>query len=869
MAKSDNSKKSRKAATAPAPAPAASPKANNKNFPVVAVGASAGGLEAFTELLKALPEKPGMAFVLVPHLDPTHASAMTELLSRTTKLAVLQVQHGMRVKPDHVYVIPPNTEMTIASGMLQLETRARGHQYMPIDVFMRSLAEDRGSNAIGVVLSGTASDGTLGLTAIKGAGGITFAQDSKSAKYDGMPNSAAASGCVDFVMPPARIAAEMGQLREHPYISSGDGEQADVIAAEDSYDLHHLFRILKQVSGVDFSDYKPGTVRRRILRRMALNKIEKLTNYIAYLREHRGEAEALYQDILINVTSFFRNPEAFDSLKQMAYPLLLKDRQPNDTIRVWVPGCSTGEEAYSHAISLVEYLSDVRADFSVQIFGTDLSEAAIQNARAGIYKQSIAADVPPVRLRRFFNKVEEGYQISKAIRDCCIFARQNVFQDPLFSRMDIVSCRNLLIYLGPALQKRVVPIFHYALRPNGFLMVGNTEGLVGSGAELFEMADKKHKIYSKKPVASPVSFGLTLDRLEIHGKETPAALKEHEAPKPPTDVQKEADRLLLAKYVPPAVVINEHMDILQTRGHTGRYLELSPGKASLNLMKMARPGLMYELQKAFEAARKSGNPVRKEDVQVESNGDLKQVSVEVVPLKAVNSPQSYMIIFEDDRSEPARHSATARRKSAKSKADGNADSALQRDRQIAQLKQELAATKEYLQSIIEEREATNEELQSANEEIQSANEELQSTNEELQTSKEELESANEELNTVNEEMQHRNAQLGQLNNDLVNLLNSVNIPIVMLGQDLSVRRFTPQAEKVLGLSAVDVGRSISNIRLKIDVGYLEQAVLDVLRDIIPKQQQVKDEGGNSYTLRITPYRTSDNKIDGAVVTLLA
>ena len=835
------------------------------------MGASAGGLEAFIELLKSLPPKPGMALVLVPHLDPSHESAMTELLSRATKLPVLQVQHGMGVKRDHVYVIPPNTEMTIASGILRLETRLRGHHYLPVDTFLRSLAEDRQSNAIGVVLSGTASDGTLGLTAIKGAGGITFAQDSKSAKYDGMPSSAVSSGCVDFVMPPGRIAAELGKLRDHPYIVNGHDEKKVLLASEGNYDLGHLFRILKQVSSVDFSDYKSGTIQRRILRRMALKRIEKLGDYIAYLREHRTEAEALYQDILINVTSFFRNPESFEALKRVAYPGLLKNRRPNDMIRIWVPGCSTGEEAYSHAVALVEYLTDIRVDFSLQVFGTDLSDTAIQRARTGIYKESIVADVSPVRLQRFFNKVEEGYQISKAIRDCCIFARQNVFQDPPFSRMDIVSCRNLLIYLGPALQKRVIPIFHYALRPARFLMVGSTEGLVGSGAELFEMTDKKHKIYVKKSVPSPVSFGMSVDHPGLADAPPPAPAsgsKENEPVKAATDMQKEADRLLLARYVPAAVVVNQQMDILQSRGHTGEYLELSPGKASLNLLRMARPGLMFELQKAFEAARKSGAAVRREGMQVENDGRLKSVNLEIIPFRtATNAPQNFMIIFEDGAGPASAETATARRKADKPSRPA-AEMEQQRDQQIAQLRQELAANREYLQSIIEEREATNEELQSANEEIQSANEELQSTNEELQTSKEELESANEELNTVNEEMQHRNAQLAQLNDDLINLLNSVNIPIVMLGPDLSVRRFTRQAEQVLGLSAVDVGRSISKLRLRVNPSLLEQAVLDVLADIVPRQLEIKDQSGTTYILTVTPYRTSDNKIEGAVLTLL-
>jgi two-component system CheB/CheR fusion protein len=812
------------------------------------------------ELLKALRPHLGMAFVLIPHLDPRHESAMKELLSRATKMPVLQVEHGMRVRADHVYVIPPGEEMTIREGILQLSKRQQ-HPPMPIDIFLRSLAEDQRNNAIGVILSGTATDGTLGLAAIKGEGGITFAQDPKSAKYDGMPSSAIASGMVDSILKPAQIADELAHIRRHPYIADAVDEKVEPLPAEGDHDMITVFRILKQATKVDFSDYKSGTIRRRLLRRMALKKISNFSEYVAYLREHRNEAEALYQDILINVTSFFRAPETFEVLKQIVYPALLKDRPPNDTIRIWVPGCSTGEEAYSHAICLMEYLSEVRADVSMQIFATDLSESAVQKARGGVYKENITADISPARLRRFFNKVEGGYQISKFIRDLCIFARQNVFSDPPFSKMDIVSCRNLLIYLGPALQRRVGPVFHYALRPGGFLMLGNTEGLLATGVELFDLADKKNKIYVKRPGPSPVGFGFSMEHFNAVNIEPAREVKEAEQVKAPADAQREADRLLLAKYVPAAVVVNENLDILQTRGRTGRYLELPPGKASLNLMRMARAGLMFELQKALDAARKSNAAVARDNVQVESNGDLRMVDIEVVPFRVGgSSQQNFLIIFNDAAAAPA---ATPAREPAPS----TPETEQLKDKQIEQLKLELVATKEYLQSVIEEREATNEELQSANEEIQSANEELQSTNEELQTSKEELESANEELNTVNEEMQHRNLQLSQLNNDLTNLLNSVNIPIVMLGPDLSIRRYTQHAEKVLGLSAPDVGRPIHNIKLKINIDGLEESVEDVIRDVIPKQQEFQDHD-SWYNLRITPYRTSDNKIEGVVLVLL-
>jgi two-component system CheB/CheR fusion protein len=862
-AKTADATKKSKSNPAPAESAGEAPSTGN-NFPIVGVGASAGGLEAFMELLKALPPKTGMAFVLVPHLDPTHESAMSELLGRATRMPVREVEQGMRVKPDHVYVIPPGRQMTITGGILQLAVRQQSHPPLPIDIFFRSLAEDQRNNAVGIILSGTASDGTLGMTAIKGEGGITFAQDPKTAKYDGMPSSAIGSGAVDFILAPAKIAAELERIRSHPYIANGQDEEIAALPPEADHDLTQLFRILKQTSKVDFSDYKPGTIRRRILRRMALRRLSDLREYLTYLREHREEAEALYNDILINVTNFFRNPEVFGGLKEIVYPALLKDRAPGDTIRIWVPGCSTGEEAYSHAISIVEYLSEIRADVSVQIFATDLSEAAVQRARSGIYKETISTDISATRLRRFFNKVEGGYQISKTIRDLCIFARQNVFRDPPFSKMDIVSCRNLLIYLGPALQKRVIPIFHYALRPHGYLMLGNTEGLLGQGAELFELVDKKHKIYVKRAIATPINFGFSIDRIDAGAAEHAAReSNEPESPKVPMDLQREADRLLLAKYVPPAVVVNEQLDILQTRGHTGRFLELSPGKASLNLLRMARPGLLFELQKAVESARSQNAPVRRQGVQVEFNGDRRMVDVEISPFKVAGSADpNFLIVFHEANSRPAAAPSAAARSGV-----SREEAEQLKDKQIEQLKQELSATKEYLQSIIEEREATNEELQSANEEIQSGNEELQSTNEELQTSKEELESANEELNTVNEEMQHRNQQLAQLNNDLINLLNSVNIPIVMLGPDLSVRRFTVQAEKLLGLSAVDVGRPISNIRLKLSIADLEQWVEDVIRDVIPKQVEFTVDRA-SYSLRITPYRTSDNKIEGAVLVLL-
>jgi two-component system CheB/CheR fusion protein len=778
-------------------------------------------------------------------------------------MPVVQITDGMRVEPDHVYVIPPNCELIIKDAVLHLVNREEPRSMnTTIDIFLRSLAADRATNAIGVILSGTASDGTLGLTAIKAEGGITFAQDERSAKYDGMPASAIAAGCVDFVLPPDAIAQELARIREHPFVRS---HQEHIESEDGGPDVHmaQIFRLLRRVTKVDFSEYKPPTIGRRIQRRMVLHRMEKLSDYVALLHRDRNEVNALYQDLLINVTSFFRNPEAFEALKQIVYPAILHGRASSAPIRIWVPGCSTGEETYSHAISLVEFLGEERTEIPIQIFGTDLSDAAIQRARAGFFKGSIEADVSPVRLRRFFHKTEGGYQISKNIRNLCVFSTQNVFSDPPFSRMDLVSCRNVMIYLSQTLQKRVIPIFHYALNPDGFLMIGSTEGLLGAGSELFAMADKKQKIYNKKLVSAPVTFGFSMAaERHMESLEAPAPPpRSAETTKVPLELQREADRLLLARYAPPAVVINDQLEILQSRGHTGSFLELPTGKASLNLLNMARAGLIFELQKAVDEARKSGVEAIRENVHVEDGGGTKLTTVRVIPFRTpIQERNNFLTVFEP-AAEPAATPAAASQPLTPAEQS-------EKDNLIAHLRQEVAASKDYLQSIIESQEATNEELQSANEEIQSGNEELQSTNEELQTSKEELESANEELHTVNEEMQHRNELLTQLNNDLTNLLNTVNLAMVMVGADLSVRRFTSQATAVLGLMATDVGRPIPRLKLKIDSARLEQMMLDVMQEVQPKVYDVQDHDGKRCRLRISPYRTLDNRIEGVVLTIL-
>ncbi len=834
-----------------------------RKFPIVGIGASAGGLEACTALLKALPSDLGLAYVVVPHLDPSRASAFGEILSRATSMPVVDAKDLTTVLPNHGYVIPPHYEMTIEDGVLRLtpsdEPRA---VRTTIDTFLKSLAADQGPYAVGVVLSGTASDGTIGLGAIKSEGGITFAQDS-SAKYDGMPASAIAAGCVDFVLPPEGIANGLVRMAQH---SHGLGSAPlEIDGTGRASHLNQIFSTLRRATRVDFSEYKAATVSRRLARRMALHKINTLAEYVKLLQRDRTEVDGLYRDLLINVTSFFRDSPAFEALKNAVYPdLLNRHEHSNAPIRIWVPGCSTGEETYSHAITLTEHLADERIDTTVQIFGTDLSEKAIEQARTGIYKETIESDISPLRLRRFFQKVDSGYQISKAIRDLCIFSTQNVFSDPPFSRIDLISCRNVMIYLSASLQKRVIPVFHYALNLGGYLMLGNTEGLVGPGSELFEIAERKQKIYRKKTVASAMTTVFSLQRNQPHAPIDYVA-PENTTAEPSgiaSDLQRESDRLLLARYAPPSVVVNDQLEIIQTRGHTAPYLELPAGKASMHVLKMARSGLLFELQNALDETKKSGVEVVKAGVTVGDHGTSRVTDLRVSPFKTpLQDKQCYLITFE-----PAAGTVPPVDTIPLPLSE---DERTAKDKQFAQLKQELAATKDYLQSIIEAMEATNEELQSANEEIQSGNEELQSTNEELQTSKEELESANEELHTVNDEMQHRNEQLNQLNNDLNNLLNSVNLPIVMVGPELNIRRFTPQASRLLGLTGSDVGRPITRLRLKlIDAADLEEIMLNVIAEVRPAHQRLKDAEGRWCDFRVAPYRTSDNRIDGVVMSLL-
>ncbi|HUX89931.1 MAG TPA: chemotaxis protein CheB [Gallionellaceae bacterium] len=837
-------------------------------FPVVGIGASAGGLNAYSKLLKALPIDTGMAFVLVQHLDPKHASMLPELLGRTTLMPVIEIKDGMHVEPNSVYVMPPNYSLAILHGRLHLMPRpdAQG-KHLPIDDFLRTLADDLQSNAIGVILSGTASDGTFGLRAIKAEGGITFAQSEASCEYDGMPHSAIVAGHVDFILPPEEIALELSRIAKHPYLQQEfrlpkEGESP---LAGDS--LNKIFVLLRTRTGNDFTYYKHATIRRRVKRRMVLNQIERMEDYVKYLQQQPKELDALFQDFLINVTSFFRDPETFEALKTEVFPQMLQGRGNVQPLRIWIPGCSTGEEVYSIAIALFEYLGENISGTRIQIFASDIDNKAVDKARAGHYPEGIRDNVTAERLQCYFVKTPEGYQICKSIRDICVFAVQNVIKDPPFSRLDLVCCRNLMIYLGAVLQKKVLHTFHYALSPGGYLMLGTSE-TIGSYAELFSLVDKKNKIYLKKSVALRMAyeFNATPYVAPTGGMETIASGRQS----PALNLQQEADNLILANYGPPGVIINQELQILNFRGQTGPYIEPAAGSASLNLLKMARQDLVMELRSVVHEAIKEHRPVRKDGVRIQQqDGAYRLVNLQVMPLAPANAAESFYLVLFEAASGPI--SAAKKAGKAGKSAAGSADeseAADPRDLRINELEHELFSNREYMQSIIESHEASNEELQSANEEIQSANEELQSTNEELETAKEELQSTNEELATINEEHEIHNQELITANNDLSNLLASVELAIVILREDMSIRRFTPAARQLLNLIDADVGRPIGNIRANVTIPDLENRVRQVASSMVAQSLEVKDRDGHWFVLRIRPYKTLDNRIEGVVMTFI-
>jgi two-component system CheB/CheR fusion protein len=823
-----------------------------EGFYIVGVGASAGGLEAFEALFRNMPENPGMAFVLVPHLDPTHTSILPQLVQKCTKMNVAQIEDGLKVLPDSVYIVPPNKDLAILHGALELidPTGTRAGR-LPINYFFRSLAQDQGEKAICIVLSGMGTDGALGLRAIKEVLGMALVQAPETAKYDSMPKSALDTGLVDYVLPPEKMGerlieyAKRATSRVAPRDFPKDGEVPDA--------MKKIHVILRAQTGHDFSLYKPNTVWRRIERRMDVHQLDHISKYVRYLQENLGEVETLFKELLIGVTRFFRDPEAFQILKEKIVSEYLRDKPDNDSVRVWVPGCSSGEEAYSVAMIMSESVEALDRPFNVQIFATDIDAGAIARARVGIYPESIAADVNADRLRRFFSKEDGLYRIKKALREMLVFAPHDIIKDPPFTKLDLICCRNVLIYLDSVLQKKLLPLFHFSLKPKGILFLGSSE-TIGGFVDLFTSADRKWKIFTRKDSGAA-------GRKILKFSPTPPAEKVPEMPLwkgDETGIRRVAEGFLIKSYAPPGVLVNDKGDIQYVHGRTGKYLEPAPGEARFNILDMAREGLRGDLSRAIHQATTEKRDVICRSLRVRSNGDVQSVNVYVKPVTGRGTPPGLlMVLFEDVRS-PGKGRDTGTQGKSRKKPN----------KRLEVIEKELQYTKESLQSTIEELETVNEALNATNEELQSTNEELQSANEELETSKEEQQSLNEEVVTVNTELQSKVDELSGANNDMRNLLDSTEIPTIFLDDGLNVKRFTSHATKVVPLIPSDIGRPISHIVSNLKYGNLAEDAEEVLRKPGLKEIEVEGKNGRWYSMRIVPYRTADNVIEGVVVSFL-
>ncbi|MGD0819904.1 MAG: chemotaxis protein CheB [Desulfomonilia bacterium] len=821
-------------------------------FFIVGIGASAGGLEALEQLLGNVSEGRGIAYVIVQHLDPTHKGIMPELLQRMTHMKVTQVKDRTPVKPGQVYVIPPNKDMSVLHGVLHLlePTAARGLR-LPIDFFFRSLAEDQREHSVGIILSGMGTDGTLGIKAIKELGGLVLVQDPATAKFDSMPRSAIGTGLVDYVAPAKELYGKLIDLLQHPL---RDQRAEPLLESKMQSALEKIIILLRTHTGQDFSLYKKGTLYRRIERRMGIHQIDKIAHYVRFLQENSQELELLFKELLIGVTNFFRDQAAWEYLKEHAIPALLASRPDGGLIRAWTPGCSTGEEAYSLAIVFKEALdrSKLKGNYTLQVFATDLDKDAIDKARQGAYPSNIAADVSPERLHRFFVREESsGYRVVKDIREMVIMAVQNVTMDPPFTKLDILICRNLLIYLTPELQKKILPLFHYSLNPGGILFLGSAE-TTGGFSDLFTPLERKWRIYRRKEshgkarlVELPSSFFI----------EPPALLREAELPAPVPNLQSLTDQLILQQFSPPAVLINDKGDILYITGKTGKYLEPAAGKANWNIFAMAREGMYHELSRAFQKVLRQKGNVTIQGLKVRTNGTEHVVDF---TLQAIEEPEAlqgmFLVVFKDVAT------STGRKPAVRVTGHSSPHAA------IAELEEESRHLREDLLNTREEMQTSQEELKATNEELQSANEELQSTNEELTTSKEEMQSLNEELQTVNAELQSRVDELSRLNNDMKNLLNSTEIATVFLDKTLNLQRFTPQTTRIIKLIPGDVGRLITDIASDLIYPAMPDDIRDVLQTLVFVEKQVTTRDGRWFLTRIMPYRTLEDKIDGVVIT---
>jgi two-component system, chemotaxis family, CheB/CheR fusion protein len=828
-------------------------------FHVVGIGASAGGLAAFEAFFSAMPadKECGMAFVLVQHLAPDHKSILVELVRRYTPMKVFEVTDGMRILPNCAYIIPPNRDMAIANGALRLlDPLATGSHRLSIDFFFRSLAQDQRERAIGIVLSGSGSDGAQGLRAIKAEGGMVMAQAPASTEYDAMPRNAIATGLVDFTLPPAEMPAQLiayvtrflGRASRHP---------SSIAPAVDE-PIKKMLALLRAHTGHDFSQYKPNTVNRRVDRRMVVQQIDRPDQYLRFLRENPTELEALFRDLLIGVTKFFRDTEAFEAMQEQI-ARRLASTPPGSAVRVWATACSTGEEAYSLAILFREQMELMKQSFKLQLFATDIDSRAIATARAGLYPSSIVTDVSPERLSRCFSREGDSYRINKSIRDTLIFSEHDVIKDPPFSRLDFISCRNLLIYMGPELQQKLIPLFHYALNQDGVLFLGSAE-TVGEFSELFAPLERKAKLYRRQETHSPMGPVLTRAAPRATGNQSPGRAEPPAPREPEVPLREVAERALLAR-APVGALVNAQGELLYVHGFTGRYLQPAPGEAGLSILKMARDGLSHELRNALQRASTSKALVCYPKLRVQAEGDTRTINLTVEPLmpRGPAAEVLFLVTFEDvTANEPPL-----------SPSDGGSGPrpAHESDARIAVLTQELRAKDEYLRTTQEETQSANEELRSANEELQSTNEELQSTNEELETSKEELQSVNEELATVNAELQTKVLDLSRANNDMNNLLAGTGVGTIFVDHQLCVRRFTPAATPLVNLIRTDVGRPLGHIVSNLlSYDRLVADVQEVLETLTPKEVEVQTQSAAWFLLRIRPYRTLENVIEGAVIT---
>ncbi|MGO8806645.1 MAG: chemotaxis protein CheB, partial [Candidatus Bathyarchaeia archaeon] len=823
-------------------------------FLIVGIGASAGGLEPITKLLENLPAQTGLSFVVIQHLATGQESMLPDILSRSTKMKVQQATDDMKVEQDHVYVIPPGTSLELKNGCIKL--LPKNQLFKPINDFLVSLALEQKTRAIGVVLSGTGNDGTEGLKAVKAEGGITFAQDPETAQYPDMPKNAIAAGTPDFVLSPEQIAKELVRIAKSPQLIRSETKAPEQEKVET--DFKKIIMLLKGSFGVDFTHYRETTINRRITRRMVINKTENMKEYVAYLRTEPSEQQALFDDMLIGVTSFFREPDTFVALKEKVFPELVQNRSPDESIRVWVPGCSIGEEVYSFAIAIQEFLEEKAiADIRIQIFGTDANEKNIEKARQGTYPKSIEDNVSDNRLERFFTSDNGHCRITKPIRDMCIFAKQDITTDPPFSNIDLIMCRNVLIYFDSYLHERVLPIFHYGLKPNGFLVVGESES-IGKFQNLFEPIIQKGLIYRKKQVQPQAMLGEDIF--------VPYAVKKTAKPFGKANMLnvlgEKVDYLMSTEYCPATLLVNNSLDILVFRGDVAPYLAPESGAASLNITRIIRKEVRSQVQTAVYKARKE-NKSFKETVRFKQKGQPKTVNIEIRPLKTPEYDEPfYLVLFTEAASQNAHLYQES--ESAVSPADiGNL-----KDRQIRELRENLETTKQSLQTLVEGQEATNEELRSSMEEVQSSNEELQSTNEELETAKEELQSGNEELHTLNEELKNRNQALGRLNDDLDNLQTNIDLPVIIVDKDLKIRRFTVPAQGILKILPSDVGRSITSINSEVLIVDLEKTISDVITKLTPINQEVTCPEDRLFEMRVRPYLTEEKKVDGAVLSFV-